>query len=1201
MADENELNVRITGESSGLEGAGRRSKDSLSSVDAEATKLRASFRRLMSDIDPLYVAQEKYNKKLAENRALLREGMIGNREFADGMRAARLELQASQTALEKNSVAGRQALAEARATRAAETAAIKAAAAEAKRLAREEAEAKKAAAQEAAAAIRVALAAEREAKREATAEAKRLAAEQRQVERAEAQAAAEAIKLARREEREATRQAAADAKTAARDKARAEREATVATREAAAAAKATATAEREEANAVMALRASIDPAFAAQMRFNDTMRVATSLLMSGKLAAGEWSRILAQARAQQDLNVRSMGRLNSVYVQMGYQSQDVVASLASGINPMVILAQQGGQTAAALSQLGGRAGAVASFFAGPWGAAILGATMVLGYLLTRSDEAKHKTEELRTAEDARRLSLTALTEALKAFNQEQRTANENTEAARDRSYEAARAAMSRVAVHRAQIMGDLHAAQAELAEMTAARTHMNTRGVAESEVVYGALINRVRSLRTEMAAFQETYDNATSALVETQIQIITAHAESSINGAAAAQQQYYRTQTRLYDIYRASNRTMQDTLALQHALAAAALEREAAERRWQDSQRRTRPDQHTDVVGYGRPLPAGVGVTVPGGQFGAPRSYGSHVGQDLAAPAGTAVFATQAGRVEEARFSPGLGYYVVLNHGAGITTRYGHLQSQASVGVGEMVTMGQRIGSVGATGSAAHGNHLHYEVRRGGRAINPNLGRYPADQIDAEQDSEQELHRIRQEGLQAHIAQLSEEQAAAGENYQEVLRLQDQKITSLTEFYGAESTEVSRAQRERIQMETRFNQQILSQHRKTIEDQMRVDQARVDNEYALGQERRGIAEDNEQFLSQQGVLSPGQELAARRELLNAMYQAEVDHEAALYALHRKAVTDQLALMNLTIDARRELNDRLLQIDQDYEDRTRIAAGRHNREVNRLNLETVQQSQAVWRSLADDITGNFSQMFQGMWRGTTTFMGGLVNLADTVLFKFVDMGLKAAERWVLNELFKTEATVAGVAARTAAQVGGDSIATASSATHSLVQIAHAAAVAAARTYAAIAAIPIVGPFLAPAAAVAALAAVLYLGSKIISARDGYDIPSGTNPMVQLHEEEMVLPAKFANPLRSALHGAGPQSSSATSKFFASASSPSFRNDRSRDMSLGGLTVNALDGKSVQRVFRNNRGALADSIRSAMRDGMGRKSIWDRMAE
>lgn len=95
----------------------------------------------------------------------------------------------------------------------------------------------------------------------------------------------------------------------------------------------------------------------------------------------------------------------------------------------------------------------------------------------------------------------------------------------------------------------------------------------------------------------------------------------------------------------------------------------------------------------------------------------SHAGLDISADKGTAVYATANGTVGQASYSGAYGNLVVLDHGFGLETRYGHLASFA-VKPGTAVKRGDLIGRVGATGRAT-GPHLHYEVRVNGRLLNP--------------------------------------------------------------------------------------------------------------------------------------------------------------------------------------------------------------------------------------------------------------------------------------------------------------------------------------------------------------------------------------------------------------------------------------------------------------------------------------------------
>ncbi len=95
-----------------------------------------------------------------------------------------------------------------------------------------------------------------------------------------------------------------------------------------------------------------------------------------------------------------------------------------------------------------------------------------------------------------------------------------------------------------------------------------------------------------------------------------------------------------------------------------------------------------------------------------------HPGIDLSGPHGTPIYATAEGTVLRAGWnSGGYGNLVEVDHGRGITTRFGHL-SAILVRPGDRITRGQLIGRMGSTGRST-GNHLHYEVRIDGRAVNP--------------------------------------------------------------------------------------------------------------------------------------------------------------------------------------------------------------------------------------------------------------------------------------------------------------------------------------------------------------------------------------------------------------------------------------------------------------------------------------------------
>ena len=94
-----------------------------------------------------------------------------------------------------------------------------------------------------------------------------------------------------------------------------------------------------------------------------------------------------------------------------------------------------------------------------------------------------------------------------------------------------------------------------------------------------------------------------------------------------------------------------------------------------------------------------------------------HQGIDFGAVRGTPVLATGGGKVLKAGRRGGYGKVVIIDHGNGLSTRYGHLH-RISVSAGDMLEAGDEIGTVGSTGRST-GPHLHYEVRRDGTARNP--------------------------------------------------------------------------------------------------------------------------------------------------------------------------------------------------------------------------------------------------------------------------------------------------------------------------------------------------------------------------------------------------------------------------------------------------------------------------------------------------
>lgn len=108
-------------------------------------------------------------------------------------------------------------------------------------------------------------------------------------------------------------------------------------------------------------------------------------------------------------------------------------------------------------------------------------------------------------------------------------------------------------------------------------------------------------------------------------------------------------------------------------------------------------------------------------RFGANESIRDHThkGLDIAAPNGTTIKAAAGGTITYAGWMSGYGNLVIISHGNGIQTYYGHC-SKLYVSKGKTVNAGDKIAAVGSTGNST-GNHLHFEIRKNGKQINPQM------------------------------------------------------------------------------------------------------------------------------------------------------------------------------------------------------------------------------------------------------------------------------------------------------------------------------------------------------------------------------------------------------------------------------------------------------------------------------------------------
>lgn len=142
------------------------------------------------------------------------------------------------------------------------------------------------------------------------------------------------------------------------------------------------------------LVALMDPAVAAQQRFDREMIEARTLIGEGVLTLDQYCQklrletaLLAEATDAQARGSDSIGRTRAAMLNLSYQAQDTFTQLALGANPLQVLAIQGGQAAGAFAGMKGAAGAVADFMIGPWGLALTGGALLLGTLWSKLHDA----------------------------------------------------------------------------------------------------------------------------------------------------------------------------------------------------------------------------------------------------------------------------------------------------------------------------------------------------------------------------------------------------------------------------------------------------------------------------------------------------------------------------------------------------------------------------------------------------------------------------------------------------------------------------------------------------------------------------------------------------------------------------------------------------------------------------------------------
>lgn len=479
-------------------------------------------------------------------------------------------------------------------------------------------------------------------------------------------------------------------------------------------------------------------------RLNVLLSEAKQLHDSGALSAEKYARVQALLKQGLDRSTGSLGQQRAGYTQLGFQIQDITSTAALGISPLTILAQQGGQTASALSlALGsaGTAGKVATYMAGPWGSLIIAATAILGGLALKAlntgsafDESLKKmredaaeTEINRRAKDRFANSAEGVTAAIRAMTEATKKDIEATRTSAEQANIAAKQEYEREVQIRRTTLALAEKAKAEYAASRS--SNFGAAGGAGAGMAQGIYAGRQETADKAVAQANKDLLAAEQRVNQTRVSLAFETADKQSTAVGRVTLEYDRQISALERTARAqvaAGRKIDASLTSQVVALKqrrqAAIDAAQAQTKLDSSGGNAQATQFISPVSGGR-------VSSGFGPRSAPTAGAStfHKGIDIAAPTGTGVKAAAGGVVIYAGRLGGLGNAIIVDHGGGTITEYGHLSSiltkkNARVGQGE------KIGEVGSTGIST-GAHLDYRVKTGGKYVDPrsNGGRFKTD------------------------------------------------------------------------------------------------------------------------------------------------------------------------------------------------------------------------------------------------------------------------------------------------------------------------------------------------------------------------------------------------------------------------------------------------------------------------------------------
>jgi hypothetical protein len=450
--------------------------------------------------------------------------------------------------------------------------------------------------------------------------------------------------------------------------------------------------------------------------------------------------------------------------------------------------------------------------------------------------------------------------------------------------------------------------------------------------------------------------------------------------------------------------------------------------------------------------------------------------------------------------------------------------------------------------------------------------------------------KIAEKALKDSLKALDIEMEAEKDHYDKQIALEEQKLAKIKAFYGEDSNEYKEELNKKEAMVRAHNQKMNALAKAASDHKVAMEEMATDETQAILEDdlaNRQAALDHQLAMEE---INATQHLALSAQLRDELYAGQIAHEESMWAIKKAAFQDELNLLDLTKEQIDAIHMKMQEAERAHQIKMaeikrgqgtgRLADQNKGEELGRDNL----------KKLTDPMVNGFQSAFASILNGQKTFKQAMVGMIQQMVTETVLQLAMIPIKWAANQVVMTLATQLGVAQRLGLTAAGAAAETSISAASNTAQITGAAGVAAAEGAKSQAGIPVVGPALAALAAAGMLALVLGFAS-MVSAEGGYDVPSSGGGGIDgkggqmgiFHPNEMILPAKIANPLRSML--AGPQSNSLADSAAAAGASASGGGAMGGDVHYHDHTEKGMSPSQIVA----NRAALSKAIKMAHREG------------